>query len=177
MNPVKIEGTQRAFAAIMPESAIECQGVDIPSPVAAQPNSMEETIKGALLRAEACFTYCAGQGDYFVGNEAGTFSDQVGDQYTISWAAIRDHEGHLGKGCSSAFCLPTALKQKIAKGTELSDAADQSFNSQKIGTKGGVVSLLSNGLYTRTDKVYEATLNALLPLINKCLFFTNPKKT
>ena len=51
-NPVKINATKQAFESVFPTEQFEFIGIRVPSFVSDQPMSDEETLEGAINRAE-----------------------------------------------------------------------------------------------------------------------------
>jgi len=71
-NPAKIKAVHAAFERMQME--VEVVGIDVPSGVAAQPFSDEETITGAVNRAKAVI----GDFDYGIGLEGGVAESSFG---------------------------------------------------------------------------------------------------
>ena len=53
-NPVKVGAVQQALAACFPDRAVEVEGCSVPSGVADQPMSDDETKRGAMNRFPVC---------------------------------------------------------------------------------------------------------------------------
>ena len=58
-NPVKIGAVQQALAACFPDRVVEAEGCNVPSGVADQPMSDDETKRGAMNRFPVCERVCA----------------------------------------------------------------------------------------------------------------------
>ena len=69
-NPVKIQATQAAFEAAFPQTAIQFEGISVPSGVSDQPMTEEETFLGASNRAQAAWNQPS-EIDFAVGIEGG----------------------------------------------------------------------------------------------------------
>ena len=82
LNPAKINAVESAFQAAFPDQPFEFVGVNVPSEVAEQPITNEETYLGARNRvknAKQQHLY----GDFYVGLEAG-----IEGPVTFAWMVI-----------------------------------------------------------------------------------------
>ena len=69
-NPVKIASASEGFMRMFPEETFEFVGVSVPSGVSDQPMSNEETLTGAMQRAENA-SKDTPDADFWVGLEGG----------------------------------------------------------------------------------------------------------
>ena len=99
-NPVKLRATLAGFCRMFPTEEFRIESVSVPSGVAAQPASSEETLRGARNRAANA---AAGmpQGDYWVGMEGGV-EDHGAEMASYAWVVVRSAE-QAGKGRSGCF--------------------------------------------------------------------------
>ena len=164
-NPVKVEATHAAFAALLPDVDLEMVSVAVESGVSDQPLSDAETRQGARNRASNARDR-EPVASYWVGLEGGieVFDDQL---MAFAWMAIQDHDGKISDARSATLPLPAAVKSLIDQGLELGDANDQVFATVNSKQGGGAYGLLTDGLYTR-ESIYTQTLVlALLPFVNE----------
>ena len=70
LNPAKINAVQSAFNSAFPHQEFNFVGVSVPSEVADQPMTDEETHRGALNRVKNAKVEMP-NADYYVGLEAG----------------------------------------------------------------------------------------------------------
>lgn len=54
LNPAKINAVKSAFQSAFPQQVFEFVGISVPSEVADQPMTNEETHRGALNRVKKC---------------------------------------------------------------------------------------------------------------------------
>lgn len=110
-NPVKIKAAVGGLQRMFPQVEFEEKSVEVPSGVADQPLSDEETLKGAKNRvSNACAAHP--QADLWVGIEGGV-EHLDGGLAAFAWVVIRS--GDLeGKARSGAFFLPTAVQELIS---------------------------------------------------------------
>lgn len=172
MNPVKINGVRQGFEKMFPDTSFDFKGCDAPSHVSDQPIGSEETLNGAINRAKSCQAQHS-TADYFCGLEGGILTDHQGDMGTTAWSVIIDPKGNIGKGISSLHILPAKVIELIKQGHELGVADDMIFQQSNSKQSGGSIGILTDGTYTRTDKMVEAVANALIAHKNPQLYFKN----
>lgn len=167
-NPVKIESTRRGIAALY--GAVEVSGVAVESGVAAQPFGSEETLRGAVNRAQAARTLHP-EADLAVGIEGGV--EVIGDDLlAMAWIVIIDRAGTIGKARSGSFVLPRKIAALMRdEGLELGDADDRVFGQADSKRKNGSVGLLTGDAMTRADFYAPAVTLALIPFRNPTLAF------
>lgn len=170
MNPVKIDGVKQGFEKLFPDASFEFKGHNAASGVPDQPMGSEETLNGALNRAKSCQSSYP-NADFFCGLEGGILTDSQGDMGTTAWVVVIDHQGRLGKGLSSLHILPPKVVALVKEGHELGVADDMAFKKSNSKQSGGSIGLLTDGIYTRTDKMVEAVVNALVPHKNIQFYF------
>jgi len=171
MNPVKIDGVRIGFEKVFPDDVFEFQGYDAPSGVPDQPMGSEETLQGAINRANSCKEQHP-DADFFCGLEGGILTDHQGDMGVTAWVAVLSKGGLLGKGMSSLHLLPPQVSDLIKQGHELGVADDMVFQQSNSKQSGGSIGTLTGGTYTRTDKMVEAVTNALIAHKNPHLYET-----
>lgn len=170
-NNAKNLAVATAFKRAFGNTAIETQGFEVESGVAAQPTTDEESIQGAINRAHDALSRLS-LADYDVGLEGNTviIADKM---FLHGWVAIVHREStEVGIGHSSGMELPQALKEGVEAGRELGpllqDILDDTANTVRhsLGTNG----ILSDGLYTREQEFIDATTVALARFINPSLY-------
>lgn len=160
-NPAKIAAVESAFAAVFPEQTLEVEGIAVPSGVADQPMSSEETLSGAMNRIAALALY---QADFRVAIEAG-----LDGEFTFAWMVI-EHQGRIGKARSASLMLPPLALAKLQQGEELGDVMDQMFQQHNIKQKGGAIALLTQHKLSRSSVYHQALILAMIPFLNPQLF-------
>ena len=166
-NRVKVEAARAAFQAMFPDEAFELIGFSVESGVSSQPLSNEETLRGAMNRAEAVSQLDPGA-DYWVGVEGG-LHDSGDEIEAFAWAVVKNRD-RVGKARTASFFLPPEIISHIHDGKELSEADDLVFNRQGSRHSEGAVGLLTGGLIDRTTYHETAVLLALIPFKNPTLY-------
>jgi len=161
LNPAKINAVKSAFEAVFPDQELNFKGVSVPSEVADQPMSNEETKLGAVNRVRNAKRTIQ-DGDYYVGLEAG-----IEDNVTFAWMII-ESQTHCGESRSASLMLPPEVIKKLQHANELGDVMDEVFGTDNIKQKGGAIGLLTQHLLTRSSVYHQALILALIP-------FTNPE--
>ncbi len=163
-NPVKIEASRAAFAALLPDTDLQMIPVSVDSDVTDQPTSDEETRRGAKNRATNAREHSP-EADFWVGLEGGI--EVIEEQLmAFAWMAVLNRDGRWSSARSTTLPLPPSIRKLIDAGLELGDANDKVFATANSKQGGGAFGLLTDGLYTR-ESVYTQTMTlALLPFVN-----------
>nr|WP_319553684.1 inosine/xanthosine triphosphatase [uncultured Vibrio sp.] len=159
LNPAKINAVKSAFQSAFPNLAFEFEGVSVPSEVADQPMSNEETYKGALNRVKNAKVEALG-GDFYVGLEAG-----IEGNVTFAWMVI-ESQTHRGESRSASLMLPPEVLTQLEYANELGDVMDSVFGTENIKQQGGAISLLTQNQLTRSSVYHQALILALIPFTN-----------
>ncbi|GGK78964.1 inosine/xanthosine triphosphatase [Rufibacter glacialis] len=166
-NPVKVQAALSGFERMMPSQAFTVTGISVPSEVADQPMTEEETLQGALNRVQNA-RVAHPSADYWVGIEGGVEVVQ-GELATFAWVVIAG-QSIEGKARSGTFFLPPAVAELVQQGLELGSANDQIFRQLNSKQKGGAIGILSNGALTRKELYEQAVVLALLPFLQEELY-------
>lgn len=160
-NPAKINAVASAFAEIFPAETLDVKGIAVPSGVADQPMSSDETLLGAMNRVAELADV---EADFRVAIEAGLDGD-----FTFAWMVI-EHQGKMGKARSASLMLPPAALSQLQQGKELGDVMDAMFNQDNIKQKGGAIALLTQHKLSRSSVYHQALILAMIPFLNPDLF-------
>ncbi|EJG1852086.1 inosine/xanthosine triphosphatase [Vibrio parahaemolyticus] len=160
LNPAKINAVKSAFQSAFPQQAFEFVGISVPSEVADQPMTNEETHRGALNRVKNAKVEMP-TADFYVGLEAG-----IEGNVTFAWMVI-ESDTHRGESRSAILMLPPEVLAQLADANELGDVMDKVFGTENVKQKGGAISLLTQNQLTRSSVYHQALILALIP-------FTNP---
>ncbi|EGQ7661603.1 inosine/xanthosine triphosphatase [Vibrio parahaemolyticus] len=160
LNPAKINAVKSAFQIAFPQQAFEFVGISVPSEVADQPMTNEETHRGAVNRVKNAKVEMP-TADFYVGLEAG-----IEGNVTFAWMVI-ESDTHRGESRSASLMLPPEVLAQLADANELGDVMDKVFGTENIKQKGGAISLLTQNQLTRSSVYHQALILALIP-------FTNP---
>jgi inosine/xanthosine triphosphatase len=164
-NPVKISAVREAFSRQFPSAGLNLISVDVESGVSDQPDSDEETRKGARNRVEQASRAHA-DADFWVGLEGGveTTDDQL---MAFAWMAVRGPDGSMSEARTATLPLPPAVQELVANGIELGEANDRVFATVNSKQQEGAFGLLTDGLYTREEVYREALIFALVPFVHE----------
>lgn len=166
-NPVKINATRKAFESAFPGEDFEIEGMNIPSFVPAQPMSDEETLEGAINRAENA-KLARKTADFWVGIEGGIETDgEFMDAF--GWIIVLSAD-MMGQTRSCTFPLPPYVVKKVLAGEELGHVNDEFFKMHNSKQGGGAVGSLTDNLVTRMDLYYQPLILALIPFMQAELF-------
>ncbi|MCF4173965.1 inosine/xanthosine triphosphatase [Vibrio sp. McD22-P3] len=161
LNPAKINAVKSAFESAFPNQKFTFEGVNVPSGVAEQPMSNDETHLGAKTRVHNA-KKTVKDGDFYVGIEAG-----LDGHSTFAWMII-ETETQTGESRSASLMLPPAVVDQLSPSVELGDVMDKTFGTDNIKQKGGAIGLLTQHQLTRSSVYHQALILALIP-------FTNPE--
>jgi len=166
-NPVKIQSVQNGFSRMFPGLVFDILSVDVPSGVLDQPFTNEETLQGALNRAENARA-AVPEADYWVGVEGG-IEQMEGEMSAFAWIVVLS-QTMMGKGRTGTFFLPPAVVDLIRAGKELGEADDIVFNRSNSKQESGAIGLLAGEVIDRTALYEHGVLMALLPFKNPNLY-------
>ncbi|WP_338777649.1 DUF84 family protein [Metabacillus sp. FJAT-52054] len=146
-NPAKVRAVKLAFAEIdLIQEFIEA---DVSSGVSSQPFSDEETMKGAINRAEASRKETGA--DIGIGLEGGVVETSFGF-FLCNWGALTD--GSLSQPIvagGARIQLPLEIGAELVKGRELSDVMDEFSHRTETGKNEGAMGIFTNGAVDRTE--------------------------
>lgn len=166
-NPVKVAATLAGFKRMFPDQTFTAEGLSVPSGVADQPLTDEETLQGALNRAQNA-RIAVPDADFWVGLEGGV-APHKGALTTFAWIVVlgKDRQGQARSG---TFFLPPAVTALVEQGMELGQANDQIFEQIHSKQKGGAIGILSGGALDRKELYAQAVVLALVPFLNEALY-------
>jgi inosine/xanthosine triphosphatase len=166
-NPVKVHAALEGFRKSFPRQPFVALGIIVDSGVGNQPQSDNETRRGATHRATAARAHHPGA-DYWVGIEGGI--DTVdGQMATFAWVVILS-SNQTGQSRSGTFFLPPQVQALIRQGHELGDANDAVFAKHNSKQQGGAIGLLTGDIIGRQALYEHAVVLALVPFISSDLF-------
>ena len=166
-NPVKIAAVESAFRQVFPDSAWTIEGISVPSGVADQPMSDEETLTGARNRVAAARREKP-EADYWAGVEGGIMETE-GHLEAFAWMVV-ENATQTGLGRSAGFMLPPKVAELVRSGIELGIADDMVFGSANSKQSNGAIGLLTGDLITRQTLYEPALIMALIPFLRPELY-------
>jgi inosine/xanthosine triphosphatase len=168
-NPVKIGAGKQGFERMFPKLQAQAQGFSIPSGVPDQPLTDEETLQGALNRAQNVRTLHA-DADFWMGIEGGV--EAHADSYQcFAWVVVIGKDGRVGKARTAMFYQPKEIAVLVREGMELGHADDKVFGRENSKQHSGSVGLLTGDVIDRKEYYTQAVVLALIPFRNTSLTF------
>jgi inosine/xanthosine triphosphatase len=169
-NPVKAQAALGGFQRMFPQEHFTLRSIIVASGVSDQPCSSDETLLGALQRAEAARQADA-TADYWVGIEGGVESH--GEELAaFAWIAILSRQ-QCGKARTGTFYLPPAVTALVRQGKELGEADDIVFQKSNSKQQNGAIGILTGDVIDRAQLYEQAVILALVPFKNQALY-ANP---
>lgn len=150
-NPVKIEAVRKAVKKVFDARELtvftEISGFKVPSGVAAQPFSEEETLRGARNRAAAILQDNP-EYDFAFGLEGGVHIE--GNQlFSTVWVVVQHRSGTEQIVNGARFPLPEDVSLPIREGMEMGEVMSQRMQRSKINEQEGMIGVLTGGVLDR----------------------------
>jgi len=156
-NPVKIAATRGVLRRVHGDDA-RVVGVSVDSGVSKQPWGDEETLRGALNRAQAALD---GSGAALgVGLEGGLV-EVDGHVFTCAWCAVVRPDGTVGIAGGANLLLPPSAAEAVRGGAELGPTMDALTGLHNTKQRQGAIGILTHG-YLDRQSAYEHVLTLAL---------------
>ena len=163
-NAAKVSAVRKVFRSLrLPYRLVVCP---TPSGVSDQPESEEETVRGALNRAQGVLART--DVDLAVAFEGGIDRTLFGT-FAVEWCAVFDRSGVRGLGGGPKLLLPDALAERIRQGEPLGVAVER-WGFGRASVRSGVFGLLTRNLVTRESANREAFVLALARFLEAPLY-------
>lgn len=143
-NPAKVEAVKAGFQGI--EAVFS--PVSVPSGVADQPFSDEETIMGAVNRAQSSLAEAGAE--IGIGLEGGVTETPAG-LFLCNWGALADETGSTIVAGGARILLPEAVANAVRSGSELGIVMAEYTKKLDVSKKEGAIGVFTDGLITRRD--------------------------
>lgn len=154
-NPGKLGAVQDALVRCQIEA--EVRAVPVPSGVADQPMTLEETLRGAKERARAALHRSSA--DLAVGLEGGIFCVD-GEWFEAGWIHVTG-SGVEASAPTAGFPVPSSLLPHLLVGRDLNEAVEAELGVRDIGEGAGLTGYLSRSLLVRQDLYTDGVVMAL----------------
>lgn len=163
-NPVKRRAAEAGCRLAFPGAVLTVEWVEVPSGVADQPFSEEETLRGARQRALAART-ARPEAGLWIGIEGGVEERPEG-LAAFAWVVALGGPsgGTEGVARSATFFLPPAMAALVRDGVELGEATDRVFGRENTKHADGAIGLLTGGAVDRRALYEQPVVLALIPL-------------
>jgi inosine/xanthosine triphosphatase len=169
-NPVKIAATRGVLRRVY-GAGISIAGLPVDSGVSKQPWGDEETLRGALNRAEAALA--SARGELGVGLEGGLVEIES-RVFTCAWCAVARVDGAIGIGGGANLLLPPAVAWAVRAGAELGPTMDELTGLRNTKHRRGAIGILTQE-YLDRQEAYEHILTlALAPLLSPRYYQDRP---
>ena len=159
-NPVKIKAVRQAVKQKFPKALIK--GLGVPSGVAAQPMTDQETRQGALNRVRAVKNLALQnklikptEQALFIGLEGGVFQPEYAEPqelWSTVWVVALDQDDQLYFSNGARFPLPSFISQMLLAGQEMGPALGAYLADPNLKKKGGAIAFLTENFTNRTDE-------------------------
>lgn len=176
-NPVKLNAVTIAASEAWPDAIVT--GLEVPSGIAEQPMSDEETRQGAINRAKRVLELGLrqieqkdGTSENFdsqtqsaqnpnsanpnttalgVGLEGGVFLKE-NELWSTVWVAVADGEGNVFESNGARFKLPDQFAQPILAGQAMGEVGGTLTLDPELKKKQGMIGLVTSGFVDRTEE-------------------------
>ncbi len=152
-NPVKIAATRQVLRRVYDDD-VQVDGFDVESGVSDQPWGDEETLRGAVNRAQAALA--VDDAALGVGLEGGLV-EVDGRVFTCAWCAVERADGTSGIGGGANLLLPSPAAEAVRGGAELGPTMDAMTGLHNTKQRQGAIGVLTRG-YLDRQSAYEHIL-------------------
>ena len=166
LNHVKAHAIQVAFERMFASKPM-IEMVASPSGVSDQPQSDDETLRGAINRANGARAQLP-EADIWAGIEGGIEDDGI-NMNAFAWIVLLSKTTE-GRSRSATFPIPAPIANLVRNGMELGKADDIVFGRENSKQNEGAVGLLTDGVVDRIALYQHAATMALIPFKNPELF-------
>jgi inosine/xanthosine triphosphatase len=156
-NPVKI-ATARAVLSRVYGGDVQIESFSVESGISHQPWGDEETLRGALNRAQAALRVEGAS--LGIGLEGGLV-EVDGHVFTCAWCAVAREDGTTGVGGGANLLLPLAVAEAVRAGAELGPTMDALTGLHNTKQGDGAIGILTDGHLSR-QSAYEYVLTLAL---------------
>lgn len=143
-NPAKTRAVEEAFSNYSSSFLY----LDVSSGVSEQPFSDDETITGAINRANVALEQ--GEGDIGIGLEGGVQKTEHG-LFLCNWGALVEKNQPPIIGGGARILLPNVIAERLLAGEELGPVMDDFSKKENVRKNEGAVGIFTNGLINRAD--------------------------
>lgn len=170
-NPAKIDATKEAFKEIVNINSLssdiliqfESCEVNIPD-LNNTPNSIEEMIKGAQIRATTSQRQL--KADLGIGLEGGIYTNEYGT-FLTAYAVVSASLTNIGIGSAPAIKIPSYWILGKEKSFELGAYVNSLTGQTDAKFNRGAIGILTNNAITRMESLKEAVICAYYSIKNE----------
>lgn len=143
-NKAKLKAVETVLQTL--ENELDIAPIDAPSNVSGMPFSDEETMKGAINRAEFCVRHH--NVDLGIGLEGGVTETSAG-LFLINWGALAVKDQATLVAGGARIKLPEEIATRLRSGEELGPVMDDFCQRENIRHGEGAIGVFTNGMVTR----------------------------
>jgi inosine/xanthosine triphosphatase len=171
-NPVKIAAARAVLSRVHGEE-VRIEACSVESGISDQPWGDEETLRGALSRAQVALG--VDDASLGIGLEGGLVEV---DRYvfTCAWCAVAREDGATGVGGGANLLLPPAVAEAVRAGAELGPTMDAFTGLQDTKHHEGAIGILTAGHLNR-QSAYEHVLTLALARLLTPAYYDQRKPT
>jgi inosine/xanthosine triphosphatase len=168
-NPSKLRAAHLACTRIFPDTSYVLLSSSVPSGVSPQPLSLQETMQGALNRAQAALAHFP-TADYGIGMEGGLECIDS-DWFECGWMAVVERKSgrHAFGSTARVYVGKGVVEQLVVHHKELSEVVDEMTMQNDVRSKEGFMGIVTNGALKRDECYMHGIIFAFAP------FISNPK--
>jgi inosine/xanthosine triphosphatase len=144
-NPAKVSSVEQALSHW---NQFDLVSVNVPSGVSEQPLSDQETINGALNRAQRALKEV--NGDIGIGLEGGVQETEQG-LFLCNWGALVAPQINPIVAGGARISLPEDIAERLRAGEELGPIMVDFANKENVRSKEGAVGIFTNGMINRSE--------------------------
>ncbi|KON70445.1 MULTISPECIES: DUF84 family protein [Peribacillus] len=141
-NPAKVKAVFDVY-----EEA-EIISLQVESGVSEQPFSDEETMNGAITRAQNCLSQS--DAEIGIGLEGGVVKMNHG-LFVCNWGAMATKDGEIYIAGGARIPLPEIVAERLLNGEELGPVMDDFTKKANISKKEGAIGVFTNEQITRAE--------------------------
>lgn len=150
-NPVKIQAVRNVF------TEDEVISLSVPSGVSEQPFSDDETIEGAINRANNCLMNL--DADIGIGLEGGVVQTKQG-LLLCNWGALATRRNVYFAG-GARIRVPDEVAARLLQGEELGPVMDDYAKKENVSKREGAIGVFTNEWMTRVQ-MFEHIMKLLV---------------
>lgn len=156
VNPAKVKAVEEAFKE--QDIDVMVTPMSVPSGVSNQPFSDEETIQGAVNRAENCLL--EENIEIGIGLEGGVVETPLG-LFVCNWGAlvVKGESPIIAGG--ARIRLPEDVAERLRKGEELGPVMEDVSKVRNVSKKEGAIGIFTNNVITR-DEMFTHVMKILI---------------
>ena len=150
LNPAKIRAVEEALLTMDAQIA----AVKASSGVSEQPFSDEETIQGAINRANNALAETGA--DIAIGLEGGVVETKYG-MFLCNWGALALPDGKTILAGGARILLPEEIVRPLREGIELGPIMEEYTGQKDVRKSEGAIGIFTNGYVNRSDMFTHIT--------------------